>query len=112
VSPLNPGLDHPASAGRATGPVRLIRSPEDFHLFKDGEILLAQATAPAWTPLFARAAAVITDSGSLAAHASLIAREFGIPAVVGVGDATRRLLNGQLVTVDGTAGAVYHPDDR
>jgi phosphohistidine swiveling domain-containing protein len=63
-------------------------------------------TAPAWTPLFERAAAVITDGGSVAAHASLVAREYGIPAVVGAGDATARLQNGQQVTVDGSAGVV------
>jgi pyruvate,water dikinase len=61
---------------------------------------------PAWTPLFARAAAVVTDGGTLAAHASLVAREYGIPAVVSIGDATRRLLPGQRVTVNGTTGTV------
>ncbi len=69
-------------------------------------MLVAKATAPAWTPLFARAAAVVTDGGTLAAHASLVAREYGIPAVVGTGDATQRLHTGQLVTVDGTTGVV------
>jgi len=63
-------------------------------------------TAPAWTPLSSRAAAVVTDVGSAAAHASIIAREFGIPAVVGCGDATARLRNGTRVTVDGTTGNV------
>jgi pyruvate,water dikinase len=67
---------------------------------------VAQLTAPAWTPLFARAAAVVTDGGSLAAHASLVAREYGIPAVVATGDATTRLSDGQLVMVDGSAGLV------
>jgi pyruvate,water dikinase len=99
-------VGHPASAGRATGQVRVVHSPEDFAAFRVGEVLVARATAPAWTPLFARAAAVVTDGGTLAAHASLVAREFGIPAVVGTGDATRRLRDGQLVTVDGTAGMV------
>lgn len=69
-------------------------------------MLVAQATAPAWTPLFARAAAVVTDSGSLAAHASLVAREYGIPAVVATGDATARLADGQWVTVNGSGGFV------
>jgi pyruvate,water dikinase len=99
-------VGHPASAGRATGPVRLIRGPQDFAAFTDGDVLLAKATSPAWTPLFGRAAAVVTDGGTLAAHASLIAREYGIPAVVGTGDATYRLRSGQLVTVDGSAGIV------
>ena len=61
-------------------------------------------TAPAWPPLFGRAAAVVADGGTLAAHASLVAREYGIPAVVG--EATLRLRNGQAVTVDGGAGTV------
>jgi pyruvate,water dikinase len=96
----------PASPGRATGSVRIVRGPEDFDQFQAGEVLVAQVTAPAWTPLFERAAAVITDGGSVAAHASLVAREYGIPAVVGAGDATARLQNGQRVTVDGSAGVV------
>jgi len=99
-------IGHPASTGRATGPVRIVRGPQDFAAFSDGDVLVAKTTAPAWTPLFARAAAVVTDSGSLTAHASLVAREYGIPAVVGTGDATHRLLTGQIITVDGTAGTV------
>jgi rifampicin phosphotransferase len=96
----------PASPGRATGRVRIVRGPEEFDQFQPGEVLVAQVTAPAWTPLFERAAAVVTDGGSVAAHASLVAREYGIPAVVGAGDATARLHDGQLVTVDGSAGVV------
>jgi pyruvate,water dikinase len=105
---LPPGaiVGHPASAGRATGPVRLVAGPADFAAFADGDVLLTATTAPAFTPLFARAVAVVTDGGTLAAHASLIAREYGIPAVVGTGDATHRLRTGQLVTVDGGAGTV------
>lgn len=96
----------PASPGRATGLVRVIRGPEDFERFQPGEVLVAQVTAPAWTPLFGRAVAVVTDGGSLAAHASLVAREYGIAAVVATGDATARLRDGQRVTVDGSAGIV------
>lgn len=99
-------VGQPASAGRATGPVRLITDPADFATFQPGEVLLARATAPAWTPLFGLAAAVVTDGGALAAHASIVAREYGIPAVVGTGDATHRLVTGQWVTVDGTTGTV------
>ncbi|MPZ14223.1 MAG: pyruvate, water dikinase, partial [Chloroflexi bacterium] len=68
--------------------------------------MVARATAPAWTPLFGRAVAIVTDGGTLAAHASLVAREYGIPAVVGTGDATVRLRDGQVVVVDGSAGTV------
>jgi len=96
----------PASPGRATGPVRVILDPGGFASFQPGEVLVARATAPAWTPLFAKAAAVITDGGTLAAHASLVAREYGIPAVVATGDSTTRLRNGQVVTVDGSSGVV------
>jgi phosphohistidine swiveling domain-containing protein len=103
-------VGQPASPGRATGPVHIVHGPVDFDRFQPGEVLVARATAPAWTPLFARAAAVVTDGGTLAAHASLVAREYGIPAVVATGDATARLDDGQLVTVDGAAGTV-HPHD-
>ncbi|HEY8169659.1 MAG TPA: PEP/pyruvate-binding domain-containing protein [Candidatus Limnocylindria bacterium] len=96
----------PASAGRVTGLVRVIRGPEEFDRLQPGEVLVAPLTAPAWTPLFALAAAVVTDVGSPAAHASIIAREYGIPAVVGCGDATARLRTGMRVTVDGRTGNV------
>jgi len=96
----------PASAGRATGAVRVILGPDEFESLQPGEILVAPLTAPAWTPLFTRAAAVVTDVGSPASHASIIAREYGIPAVVGTGDATARLRTGMRVTVDGSTGNV------
>jgi phosphohistidine swiveling domain-containing protein len=103
-------VGQPASPGRATGPVRIIHGPGDFDRFQPGEVLVARATAPAWTPLFARAVAVVTDGGTLAAHASLVAREYGIPAVVATGDATTSLDDGQVVTVDGGAGTVHRHD--
>jgi pyruvate,water dikinase len=96
----------PASPGRATGSARVVRGPRDFDALQPGEILVAPLTAPAWTPLFTRAAAIVTDVGSLASHASIIAREYGIPAVVGTGDATARLVTGMRVTVDGSTGNV------
>ena len=96
----------PASPGRASGAVRVIHGPQEFDELEPGDILVASITAPAWTPLFTRAAAVVTDVGSPAAHASIIAREYGIPAVVGCGDATARLQTGMRVTVDGTTGNV------
>ena len=96
----------PAAPGRASGLVRVIRGPDEFDALKPGEILVAPLTAPAWTPLFRRAAAVVTDVGSAAAHASIIAREYGIPAVVGCGDATSRLRTGMHVTVNGSTGNV------
>jgi phosphohistidine swiveling domain-containing protein len=96
----------PASAGRADGVARVILDLSDADRLGEGEILVTSATTPAWTPLFARAAAVVTDGGSLAAHASLVAREYGIPSVVAAGDATRRIADGDRITVDGSAGVV------
>jgi pyruvate,water dikinase len=98
----------PASPGRVTGLVRVVRGPRDFDQLQPGEILVAPLTAPAWTPLFTRAAGVVTDVGSLASHASIIAREYGIPAIVGCGDATARLRTGMRVTIDGSTGNVEH----
>lgn len=96
----------PASGGRATGAVRVVRGPDEFGTLQVGEILVAPMTAPAWTPLFTRAAGLVTDIGSAASHASLVAREYGIPAVVGTVDATARLRTGMRVTVDGGTGTV------
>jgi len=96
----------PASPGRATGPVRIVTSADQFDLVEPGDVLVAPLTAPAWTPLFARVSAVVTDGGSLAAHASLIAREYGIPAVVATGNATKVLGDGMVVTVDGSQGTI------
>ena len=96
----------PASPGRATGPVRIIRGVAEFHRVQPGDILVCPVTAPAWTALFGTVAAVVTDTGGVAAHASIVAREYGLPAVVGTGDATWRLRDGDLVEVDGSTGVV------
>jgi rifampicin phosphotransferase len=96
----------PASPGRVAARVRVIRGPAQFGELESGEILVCPLTAPAWTPLFTLAAAVVTDVGSAASHASIMAREYGIPAVVGCGDATNRLQTGMCVTVDGSTGNV------
>jgi pyruvate,water dikinase len=69
-------------------------------------VLVATTTTPAWTPLFAMASAVVTDIGGPLSHSSIVAREYGIPAVMATGVATRRILNGQIITVDGSAGLV------
>jgi len=94
------------SAGRVEGIVRHIDHPEEGYLLKPGEILLAVTTNVGWTPLFPRAAAVITDIGAPLAHAAIVARELGIPAVVGCQDATMRLKTGDRVRVDGGQGIV------
>lgn len=96
----------PACAGRATGAVRVIRGPEDFGTLGPGEILVCPYTNPSWTPLFQRAAAVVVDTGGIGSHAAIVARELGIPAIMGTGDGTRVLTTGQTVTVDGTTGTV------
>lgn len=96
----------PASRGQATGTVRIIRGPDEFGLLRSGEILVCPYTNPSWTPLFQRAAAVVVDAGGIASHAAIVAREYGIPAVMGTGSGTSVLQDGQLVLVDGTRGRV------
>ena len=96
----------PASPGRARGPARIIRSVDDFGRLQPGDVLVAPVTTPAWTSLFTRAAAVVTDTGGVGSHASQVAREYGIPAVVGTSNGTARLRDGQPVLVDGGAGIV------
>lgn len=96
----------PASRGQATGTVRIIRGPDEFGLLRSGEILVCPYTNPSWTPLFQRAAAVVVDAGGIASHAAIVAREYGIPAVMGTGSGTSALQDGQLVHVDGTRGQV------
>jgi pyruvate,water dikinase len=94
------------SSGTITAPARVLLGPEDFNSMKPGEVLVAVTTTPAWTPLFAMAAAVVTDIGGPLSHSSIVAREYGIPAVMAARNATRHIQSGQLVTVDGTAGTV------
>jgi pyruvate,water dikinase len=77
-----------------------------------GDILVAPLTTPAWTPLFVRAAAIVTDVGGPLSHGSIVAREYGIPAVLGTGSATRRIRSGQVITVDGSTGKVYLQNGR
>jgi rifampicin phosphotransferase len=96
----------PASSGTASGPVKVIRGPEEFDRLAAGDILVCPYTNPAWTTLFQRAAAVVVDSGGPGSHAAIVAREYGIPAVMGTGVGTRVFTDGQLVTVDGSAGRV------
>jgi pyruvate,water dikinase len=94
------------SPGRVTAPASVILSPADFDRMVPDTILVCPTTNPAWTPLFAQARGLITDIGGVAAHGSIVAREYGIPAVMGTGNATQRILSGRIVTVDGDAGVV------
>ena len=96
----------PASGGRATGPVRVIREPAEFGALRGGDVLVCPYTNPTWTSLFQRAAAVVVDSGGIGSHAAIVAREYGMPAVMGTGNGTTVLVDGQRVTVDGDTGRV------
>ncbi|MFF2388255.1 PEP/pyruvate-binding domain-containing protein [Agromyces sp. NPDC058104] len=96
----------PASAGRARGPVRIVRGPDDFPLIRQGDVLVCPTTAPSWSPILGQVAAVVADHGGVLSHPAIIAREFGIPAIVGTGDGTSRLHDGEVVLVDGTTGTV------
>lgn len=95
------------AAGRIEGFVRVLTGPEDGERLKKGEILVASTTNVGWTPLFPKAAAIITDIGAPLSHAAIVARELGIPAVVGCGNATTRLKTGDRVIVDGGQGVVH-----
>ena len=94
------------SPGRIEGEVSVILSPADFDKMKPNTILVCPMTTPAWTQLFSHATALVTDIGSILAHGSIVAREFGIPAVLGLGNVTQRLKSGQRILVDGDAGTV------
>jgi pyruvate,water dikinase len=97
---------HAASPGRVAGVARVIHGPGEFSQMRQGDILVAKITTPAWTPLFALAAAVVTDVGGPLSHSSIIAREYHVPAVLGTGVATARIHSGQRITVDGDSGVV------
>ncbi|MDX3189756.1 phosphoenolpyruvate synthase [Streptomyces sp. MN03-5084-2B] len=95
-----------ASPGEGSGAVRVLHDPVEAKHLRDGEILVAPMTNPDWVPAIRRASAVVTDGGGMTCHAAVVARELGVPAVVGTGDATRVLVDRSLVTVDGTQGEV------
>lgn len=95
-----------ACAGVATGRARIIEDPEDGVDLEPGEILVAPWTDPGWTPLFTSAEAVVVNVGSSMSHAAIVSRELGIPCVLGVKDATKRITDGMILTVDGAAGTV------
>ncbi len=95
-----------ASRGTATGRARLVRGPEDFAAVRPGDILVAPATSPAWTPLFGVVAGLVTEFGGLLSHAGVVAREYGLPAVLGVPDAMALIKDGDELTIDGGTGQV------
>jgi pyruvate,water dikinase len=95
-----------ASAGRASGRVRVLHSPDEGSRLENGEILVAPMTSPDWVPTMRRAAALVTDGGGMTCHAAIVTRELGVPCVVGARNATTILRDGELVTVDGARGQV------
>jgi pyruvate,water dikinase len=95
-----------ASQGKVTATARVLLGPQDFSQMQPGDVLVSPITTPAWTPLFAMASAIVTDIGGPLSHSSIVAREYGLPAVLGTGVATRRIRSGQRITVDGDAGSV------
>ncbi|HET7508192.1 MAG TPA: phosphoenolpyruvate synthase [Solirubrobacterales bacterium] len=95
-----------AAPGEASGAVRLIAELDQAGELQEGEVLVTHMTAPDWVPLMRRAAAIVTDSGGMTCHAAIVSRELGIPCVVGTGEATKVLRDGEVVTVDAGAGLV------
>jgi rifampicin phosphotransferase len=95
-----------ASAGVVRGPARVALGSEDFERIQRGDIIVCPSSNPSWVPVFAIAGGLVTNTGGVLAHAAVVAREFGLPAVVGVAGATDRIADGRMVEIDGTAGTV------
>ncbi|MFD8562283.1 PEP-utilizing enzyme [Streptosporangium canum] len=89
-----------------TGTARVVRGPGDFARVHPGDILVCPFTDPAWTPLLRIAAGVVTETGGVLSHAAIVAREHAIPAVLGIPNATSRLHDDTVITIDGTTGTV------
>jgi phosphohistidine swiveling domain-containing protein len=102
----------PASAGRYTGTVRLVMGEHQFGKIRAGDVVVCPTTSPAWSVVFPSMGALVTDGGGILSHPAIIAREHGIPAVVGAGNATAVLKDGERVTVDGNTGVVELTDGR
>lgn len=96
----------PGSPGQYTGPVRVVRSFNEFERLRPGDVVVCPAVDPSWSVLFSSIGAIVTDAGGALSHSAIVAREHGIPAVLGAAEATRALRDGQIVTVDGTTGSV------
>ena len=97
-----------AAPGSGSGTVRIIGSLADAARLQAGDVLVTHMTSPDWVPLMRKAAAIVTDAGGMTCHAAIVSRELGVPCVVGTADATRKLRDGELVTVDATHGSVHH----
>ncbi|MEC8868526.1 MAG: PEP-utilizing enzyme, partial [Pseudomonadota bacterium] len=101
----------PVSSGQVTAKASVVTGADEFDKMVPGSILVSPLTTPAWTQLFAHAVGLVTDMGSILAHGSIVAREYGIPAVLGVGNGTKRIQHGQTISIDGDAGTVVIHDD-
>jgi pyruvate,water dikinase len=99
------------SPGMARGPARVVRDISEFGKLQAGDVLVAPVTNPSWTPLFQRAAAVVVDMGGSASHAAIVAREYGVPAVMGTMNGTRLLQDGQWIQVDGSRGLILKAEE-
>ena len=108
----NEMLGFPVSSGVITAKASVVTGPSEFDKMEPGTILVSPLTTPAWTQLFAHAVGLVTDIGSILAHGSIVAREYGIPAVLGVGNGTIRIKHGQTITIDGDAGTVLIHEDH
>lgn len=100
------------SPGIAKGPAKVIYDVSEFGKLRAGDVLVAPLTNPAWTPLFQRAIAVVVDTGGSASHAAIVAREYGIPAVMGTMNGTKKLVDGQWIEVDGSSGLVRQAEEH
>ena len=96
-----------ASPGHSNGKIRIINDLADIHKFQEDEILVTEMTSPDWVPAMKKAAAIVTDSGGMTAHAAIVSRELGVPCIVGTKNATTALKNKSMVTVNGSLGHVY-----
>ncbi|OGH18398.1 MAG: phosphoenolpyruvate synthase [Candidatus Levybacteria bacterium RIFCSPHIGHO2_12_FULL_38_12] len=97
----------PASPGISTGTVKILKSAKEIHKIEKGDVLVAAQTNPDYVPAMKKASAIVTDSGGRTSHAAIVSRELGIPAVVGTGEATKKLKLGMTITVNGTKGEVF-----
>jgi pyruvate, water dikinase len=95
-----------ASQGVTEGVARVLTSVNDIGQIRDGEILVCPVTAPSWAPVFGKIKAAVSDIGGTMSHAAIVAREYGMPAVVGTGHATKRIRTGDRIRVDGNTGTV------
>ena len=95
-----------ASRGVVEGIARVLKDVNDIGQMQEGEILVCPVTAPSWAPVFGKIKAAVSDIGGTMSHAAIVAREYGMPAVVGTGHATKRIKTGQLLRVDGDLGVV------